>query len=266
MPTKTHRWTLPLAVLLPLAAACGTEQSGGSADVADPPAFTGVHWIVDSVTVDGTTQDAPASAHVTIDPDGTAQGNYGCNHFNARAAIDGDRLTLADASRTDMACEAMDFEETLVDAFASGALSTELSGDRLTLTTAAGDTVALTKEPPADLYGTKWTVTALGAAGADGTSHSVPAATAPHLTFDKKAGAVSGNLGCNQVNAEATAGDGTLTLGVPATTRMMCDASLMDTEKSLLRLFDSTVDYRLDHRTLTLTSENGETVTAVVAQ
>ncbi|MET8831829.1 META domain-containing protein [Streptomyces sp. NPDC004610] len=262
-----RRLTLTAAVLLPLAAACGTEKTdSGSASVADPPPLTGVHWNVDSVTVDGTTRDAPTGAHVTVTADGTAEGNYGCNRFSAPAEIDGDRLTLGDSMRTDMACEAMDFEETLVAALTSGALTTEVSGDRLTLTTGSGDTVALTKEPPAELYGTKWTVTALGATGPDGTSSSLPVATAPHLTFDEKAETVSGSLGCNQVNAEATAGDGTLTLGVAATTRMMCDASLMDTEKSLLRLFDSTVDYRLDHRTLTLTSENGETVTAVAEQ
>ncbi|MEV7288313.1 META domain-containing protein [Streptomyces sp. NPDC093252] len=264
MNTKTQRLTLT-ALLLPLAAACGTEKTG-SASVADPPPLTGVHWNVDSVTVDGTTQDAPTGAHVTVTADGTAEGNFGCNGFSAPAELDGDRLTLGDATRTDMACEAMDFEERLATALASGALTTALDGDRLTLTTASGDTVALTKEPPAELYGTKWTVTALGATAPDGTSSSLPDAAAPHLTFDEQAGTVSGNLGCNQVNAEATAGDGTLTLGVAATTRMMCDASLMDTEKSLLRLFDSTVDYRLDHRTLTLTSENGETVTAVAEQ
>ncbi|MFE4666004.1 META domain-containing protein [Streptomyces sp. NPDC056716] len=264
---KTRRLTLTAVALLPLAAACGTDRSG-SASVGAPPPVTGVHWNVESVTVDGTTQDAPAGAHVTIDAGGGAQGNYGCNHFTAQAEFDGDRVRLGDATMTEMACadEPMAFERTLAATLAAGALTTEITGDRLTLTTDAGDTVRLTEERPAGLYGTKWNVTALGATGADSTTGSLPGPAAPHLTFDRETGAVSGNLGCNQVNAQATVGDGVITLGTPSTTRMMCDASLMDTEKTLLRLFDATAEYRLDHRTLTLTSENGETVTAVADQ
>ncbi|GAA3301181.1 hypothetical protein GCM10020295_43850 [Streptomyces cinereospinus] len=68
------------------------------------------------------------------------------------------------------------------------------------------------------------------------------------------------------MNAEATVRDGRVTLGPASTTRMMCEASLMAAEKRLLRLFDGTVTYRLEHRTLTLTSANGESVTAVAGR
>lgn len=37
----------------------------------------------------------------------------------------------------------------------------------------------------------------------------------------------------------------------------------MDAEKRLLGLFDGKIDYRIDHETLTLTSEDGVTVHAV---
>ncbi|MFJ4687493.1 META domain-containing protein [Streptomyces sp. NPDC088789] len=261
---QRQRLTLTVAALIPLAAACGTERTG-SASVADPPPVTGVQWNVDSVTVDGTTEDAPAEAGVTIDRDGEAKGSYGCNRFTAKADLDGDRVRFGEPTRTGMACEAgpMAFEETLARTLGSGPLTTKVSGDHLTFTTEGGDTVRLTRERPAELYGTAWAVTALGAKGSDGTARSLPEKARAQLTFDKKEGAVSGDLGCNQVNAKATVGEGRITLGTPATTRMVCDASLMDVEKALLGLFDSTVDYRIDQRTLTLTSENGETVTAV---
>ncbi|WP_405624057.1 META domain-containing protein [Streptomyces sp. NBC_00076] len=87
-----------------------------------------------------------------------------------------------------------------------------------------------------------------------------------HLTFDKKTGKVGGRLGCNHVNAKATVRDGHITLGTPATTRMMCDASLMETERALLSLFDGKVGYRVDQETLTLTSTNGTSVRAVAAE
>jgi heat shock protein HslJ len=246
--------TVTALALVPLAAACGDEKADGGSVGAAPP-ITGVHWSVDSVTVDGTTHQSPQSpsdAHVEI-ADGKAAGNYGCNHFSAKATVEGDSIELSDAMTTDMACEdkPMDFERTLARTLADGTLKTEVKDDRLTLTTEAGDRVHLTKAADASLYGTKWQVT------------SPASRSKAHLTFDKKTGKVSGSLGCNKVNAKATVSDGHITLGAPSTTRMMCDASLMNVEKDLLRLFNSTVSYELDHRTLSLTSENDAVVTAV---
>ncbi|MFJ6085346.1 META domain-containing protein [Streptomyces sp. NPDC092369] len=99
---------------------------------------------------------------------------------------------------------------------------------------------------------------------ADGTTKK--AQGKPHLSFDAKSGKVGGRLGCNAVNATATVRAGHITLGRSSTTRMMCDASLMGTERSLLDLFDGRVGYRVDHDTLTLTSENGTSVRAVAAE
>ncbi|GAB2733061.1 META domain-containing protein [Streptomyces bullii] len=248
------------AVLVPLLAACGSEQAGGGsgsvdAGTSDKP-VTGVLWRVDTVTVDGTAHRAPADAHVTIGEGGRAEGSFGCNHFSARAAVDGDRIRLSDTTATGMACEKqpMDFERTLARTLVDGALKARGDGDRLTLTTDDGDTVRLTRSEDAPLYGTQWTVTNPAGAGR------------AQLTFDEKRGTVAGRLGCNHVNAQATVGDGTITLGRPSTTRMVCEDSLMDTEKTLLRLFDGRVRYEVDHRTLTLTSENGTTVRAVADQ
>ncbi|MFE0513313.1 META domain-containing protein [Streptomyces sp. NPDC058964] len=260
-----QRLTLTAAVVLvPLAAACGNEHAGSATAGAQRP-VTGVHWTVDSVTVDGADHRAPPGAHVEIGDDGRAEGNYGCNHFSARAAFEGDRIRLRDTAVTEMACGSrpMAFERTLARTLAAGPLTTKVKGGELTLTTSDGDTVHLTEEPDAPLQGTRWNITALGS---DGTAASLPKGADAHLTFDRRAGTVTGRLGCNQVTARATVRDARITLGSARITRMMCDASLMHTEKSLLRLFGGTVAYRVEHRTLTLTSENGETVTAVAAR
>ncbi|OPG05219.1 META domain-containing protein [Streptomyces sp. GKU 895] len=249
-----QRMTLAALTVLPLAAACGTEQADGGS-VAAERSVTGIHWSVDSVTVDGTTHKAPTGADVTIE-DGKAAGNYGCNHFNAKVAFGDGTLRLSDATTTEMACEEgpMAFERTLARTLTAGALKTDVTGDRLTLTTDDGDRVRLTEEKDAPLYGTRWNITS-------------PAPTGDaHLSFDKKTGKVTGSLGCNKVTATATVRDGHITLGAPATTRMVCDTSLMKTEKTLLGFFDSTVRYELDHRALTLTSENGKTTNAVAAK
>lgn len=251
-----QRMTLTAVAVLvvPLAAACGNEKAGagsGTAEAEQP--ITGVRWTVDSVTVDGTTHRAPGSAHLTVDDDGGVEGTYGCNMFKGRATFEGDRMRIGDRETTLRACEeqVMDLESTLARTLGDGALRTEVKDGRLTLTTEAGDTVRLSRTEDSPLYGTKWTVT-------------TPAVDRrAHLTFDKKEGTVAGSLGCNHVNAEATVRDGRITLGVPGLTRMMCEDSLMDSERTLTKLFNGTVSYRIEGRTLTLTSENGTSVRAV---
>ncbi|WP_254394533.1 META domain-containing protein [Streptomyces sp. AC512_CC834] len=256
-----------VVALVPLAAACGSERADdtGSASVgSDGQSITGVRWSIDSVTVDGTTHQAPDAAQVRIDDTGEAVGSTGCNTFSARADVDGGSVRLSDGMFTEKACEntPVDFEKSLGRTLTTGPLTTkhedkhegEDEGEKLTLTTADGDTVRLSRPADASLFGTKWTVTTPGHRGR------------AHLTFDQDARTVSGRLPCNHVNARATVSDGRITLGAPATTRMMCEGSLMDAEKRMLGLFDGPVEYRIDHETLTLTSEDGATVRAVADQ
>ncbi|CAM5508399.1 META domain-containing protein [Streptomyces aurantiogriseus] len=137
-------------VLLPLAAACGSEKAdgeqAGSGSVSAEQPVTGVKWNVDSVTVDGTTHRAPAEAHVEI-KDGKAAGTYGCNTFNANAAFEGDRVRLSDVRSTRMACEdaPMAFERVLSRTLTEGALTTEVKGTTLTLSTDDGNQVRLSR-------------------------------------------------------------------------------------------------------------------------
>jgi heat shock protein HslJ len=251
-----QRLTLAVVALLPLAVACGSEDAGSGSVGASPSSVTGVHWAVDDVTVDGKTSAAPGNAFLRIADGGKVDGNLGCNHFGAEAVFDDGHVTFTTMSATEMACDDVPpaAEVTLARTLSDGSLSTRLGGDSLTLTTKDGDRVTLTRKPDAPLYGTKWTITTPGTGGK------------AHLTFDKKSGLVTGSLGCNRVKAEATVRDGSITLGSASTTRMMCDTSLMQTERTLLGLFDGTVKYRLDHRNLTLTSENGKTAKAVAGE
>lgn len=267
-----HRLTLTVLTLLPLAVACGTQTGpgGGSGSAGPAPgtsAVTGVHWRVDSLTSGGATKAAPDGAYLQIDDQGQAHGNYGCNSFGASATVRGDRIDFGPAQSTEMACEKapMAFEAAFSRALAGRSLTAAVDRDRLTLTTEDGDRVRLTKEGDAPLYGTRWQVTSLVDGG---VASSLPAAATGKAWFvlDAKAGTASGSLGCNRFTAKATVRDGHLTLGAPRTTRRMCDGSLMDTEKSLGTLFDGTLAYRIEHRGISLTSENGKGVSAVAEQ
>ncbi|MER7490278.1 META domain-containing protein [Streptomyces sp. NPDC126497] len=245
------------AVLVPSLAACGDEKAGagsGSAETAQSLAGTG--WSVDGFTADGATHRAPDGARLVFDDSGRVEGSYGCNRFRGPVSFDGDRIRIGDGvgvESTLIACseELMEVETAFVRSLNGNTLKADVNDDRLTLTTDTGDTVRLSKAKDSPLHGTQWTVTT---PALDGRAH---------LTFDEEEGTVSGRLGCNHVNADATVRDGHITLGAPALTRMMCEDSLMDGEKALTKLFNGTADYRIEGRTLTLTSENGTSVRAV---
>ncbi|MEU5375050.1 MULTISPECIES: META domain-containing protein [unclassified Streptomyces] len=261
-----HRLTLTVLTLLPLAVACGTDTGSGSGSssvgTGGGSQVTGVHWRVDSLTTNGTTRSAPAGAYLLIE-DGRAEGNYGCNGFGASATVRGDRVDLGPARSTDMACakDPMAFEASFSRTLAHGPLTAAVDRNRLTLTGEEGDRIHLTKEDDASLYGTKWQVTSM--VNGDVASSLPEAATGKAwFTFDRTAGTVSGGLGCNRFTAKATVSDGRVTLGAPRVTRMMCDGSLMTTERALSTLLDGSLGYRIDHRDITLTSENGKGLTA----
>lgn len=146
---RKHRLTrTAAAALVPLAVACGSERAGsGSVAVREP--VTGVDWHVDSLTTDGTTHRAPASARLRIDG-GRAAGNLGCNRFGARATVHGDRITLGGLRTTRMACDRprMTFERALARALAGQTLTGRADHGKLTVTNGHGDRVHLTRGAP----------------------------------------------------------------------------------------------------------------------
>ncbi|OII61559.1 hypothetical protein BJP40_04920 [Streptomyces sp. CC53] len=260
------------AALLLVTAACGTAGPGGGAAGGSepaPPPLHGVHWTVDSVTVDGTRTSAPTrTPHVEFSP-GAARGSLGCNQFTATAATSGDTVRLSELTRTERACDepVQRFEELLLRTLTGGALRTEPADGRLTLRTEGGDTVALSEEPAAELTGTTWTVDGLLAGPAAGdTASSLPVGTEgrAHLTVGAD-GSTRGNLGCNTFTADVTVTEspGTLTFGRLATTRKLCGRPSGELEERLVAVVRSgPLAYRIEHRTLTVTAPDGTGFTA----
>ncbi|MGW7364844.1 META domain-containing protein [Streptomyces sp. NPDC054841] len=255
--------------------ACGTEtvsgkgagdNAGGSVQQASR--VTGVHWTVDSVTVGGKRTAAPAGAHVEFDTKGgqkgRATGNYGCNHFGADVTIEGDTITVVPGEMTEMGCpkETEGFESALSAAF-SGKLKAKLSDKNLTLTTAKGDSIAMTAQAEAPLVGTKWNVTSLLTGE---TASSVPAGTEDkaYLVFGKD-GSVHGSLGCNTFHADAKVSGQTITFGRLAGTRRMCPGPEMTVEQAVTEVLRGKVTYELRHRGLSLTAESGKGLAATAA-
>ncbi|MFB6713513.1 MULTISPECIES: META domain-containing protein [unclassified Streptomyces] len=259
-----------LGVLVSLLAltSCGTERGDGSRSGAGSGGavrtelpVTGIRWGVDSVTVDGKRTAAPADAHVEIDAKGRASGNYGCNLFTADVRVDGETLTVGPATSTERGCEkdVQRFETVMSRAF-SGELTAAVADRKLTLTSADGDSIALTSQPPAPLTGTTWTVTSL-VSGSDASS--LPAGTEgeARIVFGKD-GSVHGSFGCNGFRGRATVSGSTITFDSVDSTKMMCPDPRMKLERAVLAVLDGKTTYRIDHRSLSLTAENGEGIGA----
>ncbi|MFF8833744.1 META domain-containing protein [Streptomyces sp. NPDC015131] len=265
-PTKQPHRTRAAAALAPLLAlalgACGTQSGDGSgagdgsASVRPDVPLTGVHWAVESVTADGKKTAAPAGANVEIDAKGRAQGNFGCNHFSAKADVQGDQVTLSDATMTEMGCPEplQGFEDALRSAL-TGKLTAKLTDGTLTLTSAGGDTIRLSEQPPAPLQGTTWKVNSLVSGK---TATSLPAGTEgkASMVFGKD-GFVRGNLGCNQFSAPVTVEGSTLTFGRITSTRKLCAGPQMELERALTAAMQGKATYTVDHRTLTITAPGG---------
>ncbi|MFG2629727.1 META domain-containing protein [Streptomyces sp. NPDC048473] len=257
-----QRTAVGVLALLALAA-CGTETgagtgsgAGGGAVRTDLP-VTGVRWDVDSVTVDGKRTAAPSDARVEIDSKGRATGNYGCNHFTADVRIDGETITVGPGTSTGMACEkdVQRFEAAMSRTF-GGKLTAAMAKKTLTLTTEKGDSIALTAQPPAPLTGTTWTVTTL-VSGTVASPLPAGAQDKARIVFGKD-GSVHGSFGCNSFRGRAKVSGSTITFGRIDGTKMMCPAPRMKPERELLAILDGRTTYEIDHRTLSLTAENGK--------
>lgn len=129
------------------------KTSDGSAIALNskPPApaapLVATQWTVDSLIKGETASSVPAGAEgrarFTVAADGTASGNLGCNRFNAKAVVEGDKLTVGPLTTTRMACEGGpgEVERALTELFGGGPLDWKISGDALTLTGSGGKAV-----------------------------------------------------------------------------------------------------------------------------
>jgi heat shock protein HslJ len=97
-----------------------------------------------------------------------------------------------------------------------------------------------TPEPTsaADLAGTSWTLVSIGAV-------PVVEGSGPHLTFDAD-GNASGSTGCNSMSGTYATDGAAVTFGPLATTRMACEANLMNQETAVLQALAGVSGWEID--------------------
>lgn len=264
---------LPLTVLLPgLLAGCGD-------DTVDPGAPSSPTTPVTTPTtpapasLDGRTFLSTGSAgfelvdgtvvRIEFRDDGTLSASAGCNLLGGAYRIDGDTLRIdGGLSMTEMGCEQalMDQDTRFADLLLAGP-TVALDGDTLVLTAGDASITFLDREvadPDLPIEGTVWTLTTV----IDGESaSSIPMDATSTLTFvngaDGTDGTASVATGCNSGSATATIGDGTITFGPLALTKMACEQPLMDLEMSVLSVLSGDVTFEIEAGSLTITSSSG---------
>lgn len=242
-----------LSLLVLFSAACGdddadegAERAGGDAAVS-AEALDGRTFVSTEVTgqtlVEGT-------AVTLVFEDGNVGATAGCNTMTGGFTVEGGALQVEQLAQTKMACpDDLQQQDEWVAALLTSGPAIALAGDVLTLT---GDDVTLTltaegtETADASLEGTAWTITTLE--GPDGSL------TAPEgASLAVADGRINVVTGCNRAFGDATVGDGTLTVGPLASTRMACEPALMTWETALLAFLDGELTVELSDEQLVLT-------------
>jgi len=240
-------------------AGCGSDDRGsGAADGTTLGDLANATFVSTRVTKGG--HDYPLVRGTRINLqfwDSRLSAQAGCNILGGDAALrDGVIDVGGGLSMTEMGCaqRLMRQDDWLADLLGNGPMAT-LEDDQLTLT--SGDTVVdflneETANPDRPLTGTTWTLETLGGSAADSSAASVPSGVTSTLSIDED-GRVSIMPGCNGGGGEATIGDGVISFGPIALTRMACPSAEMETENFVMRVVDGEVHYSIDADTLTLT-------------
>jgi heat shock protein HslJ len=259
---------LPLTVLLPgLLAGCGDDTVDPGASTSPTTPASPSPTSVDGRTFLSTGSDGFELVDGTVIRiefrDGALSANAGCNTLAGGYQFDGDTLRMDGAlAMTEMACdEALMDQDTRFADLLMASPTVALDGDTLVLTAADASITFLDREvadPDRPIEGTVWTLTTIID---DDSASSIPMEATSTLTFingaDGAGGTAAVATGCNTGSAPATIGDGTITFGPLALTKMACQQPLMDLESSVLSVLAGDVTFEIEAGSLTITNSAG---------
>jgi putative lipoprotein len=133
------RITRALIIAAIVLVAVGCSYKGPAKTAPDTgTTLTNTHWKL--VLVDAVAVITPADArevHLILRPDYRVTGFGGCNTFSGTWEMKEDQLIVGPLMSTMMACPEMETEQALLAAL-DGAVATEISGEKLTITGSDG--------------------------------------------------------------------------------------------------------------------------------
>ena len=236
------------------AGCCRVVGGGGGGPAAGAAALTGNAWRLQGLPGKDAKALGAAGRPLTMRLEaGRVSGFSGCNRLVGSYTVENDVVTLSQLAGTMMACPepAMALEGAFRAAL-GGPLRFSIDGDRLTLKPASGEPLVFVAEVQA-LDGS-WQVSGFnnGRDAVVGLKGDAP------ITLTFKAGALSGDAGCNTFRgAYVVDGKGVKT-GPLAVTRKACAEDVMKQEREFLAALESAVTWAVEGDTLDMHRSDGQ--------
>jgi len=236
------------------AGCCRVVGGGGGGAAAGASALQANTWRLQSLPgKDGKDLGAARQPLTVRFEAGRVSGFSGCNRLVGSYAVENDTVTLSQLAGTMMACPepAMALESAFRAAL-GGPLRFSIDGDRLTLKPASGEPLVFVAEVQA-LDGS-WQVNGFnnGREAVIGLKGDAP------ITLSFKAGALSGDAGCNTFRGAYVVDGKGVKIGPVATTRKACAEDVMKQEREFLAALESAVTWAVEGDTLDMHRADGQ--------
>ncbi len=182
----------------------------------------------------------------------------GCNAYTGAFSVDGSTLHIpGEMAATRAACPEpiAGLARAYVEALARAA-SFAIEGDRLQLQDDSGQMIAAFKAASLTLAETAWEVVGYN----NGKQAVISVLRGTHITARfAEDGRVTGSAGCNQYFASWETAAESITVGMPATTRMACAEpdGIMEQEARYLEALHTAASFRFDGDRLVLRTAEG---------
>lgn len=204
---------LLLVMLAACAAPAWPTAEAASLDLADTT------WKLDSVNT------APASSEQTavvyFGGQGALLGTTGCNILSGSYQTSGSNIDITINVVTSFTCsDALKVQEEALVQTLTQASTAQGTAEQLNLSNPDNSLSAeFSQMPPAGISGTSWKLTAFN--NGEGAFVDVISGTEITANFGED-GTLSGTAGCNNYTTQYTVDGSSITIGMPASTMMMC--------------------------------------------
>lgn len=242
-----------LAVLLLAATSgCGDRAAGQGGDLR------GKVFVSTSVTEQGKSRALVEGTSIELNftDDGRLIARAGCNMIQGPVSLDDGKLAATDLGTTAMGCPNPDLhaQDDWLVKLLSATPSWRLDGANLVIT-GSGTEIVLGTEAPEKLEGGEWKLDSL--VTADAVS-SIPGAVPASLKFENGKVTVFG--GCNEGSASYKVDGQTIMFESLVHTDKACGPDETLVEKAVLAALNGQVTYKIDRRSLSLTTAKGDGV------